>query len=67
MAMHSVTSEKPGCAVCGEPLPTGTRGPVCPGCAFGGALEEERKAKAGESDQSSVVGEQRQWSVIRVR
>ena len=59
--MPDTTSSTNVCAVCGEPLPAGTRGPVCPGCAFGGALEEERRArgrKAGDSGQSSVTSGQ---------
>ena len=66
--MQSETPNKTGCAVCGEPLPASAWGRVCPGCAFGGALEEERKARGQSSvtsdqssvtsDQSSVVGEQ---------
>ena len=59
--MPSETPDQTGCAVCGEPLPASTRGRVCPGCAFGGALEEERKArsrKAEDSGQSSVTSGQ---------
>jgi len=50
--MPSETPQKIGCAVCGEPLPAGTRGLVCPSCAFGGALEEERKARGRKPEDS---------------
>jgi len=33
-----MTPDHPCCAVCGKPLPASAQGPICPDCAFGGAL-----------------------------
>lgn len=59
--MRDLKPETPCCAVCGQPLPATALGPVCPDCAFRGALElkpEAASRKTVAGGQSSVVRNQ---------